>query len=257
MKARPGAADVFSASARAYAATMAPSLRPMAAEVVHRAGLRPDERVLDVGTGTGIGARQGLGEGRSVIGLDAADGMLAIARLEVPEATFVRASFDAMPFDDGAFDVVIAVHALLFAEDSETALGEWRRVTRSGGRLSLSVPGPAEHTPSSIYAEIYQRYEIVTARAADYPTADQLADWARRAGWTDVATAADPDTRIRLSDAAAFERWLTVGSRGAATRDWSDARRQAFAEELMAATPRDGNGAFAIPFGSLYLTAFA
>jgi len=48
---RAGGAAGFSASADAYAATMAPALRPVAREVIRRAALQPDESVLDIGTG--------------------------------------------------------------------------------------------------------------------------------------------------------------------------------------------------------------
>ena len=51
--ATPAASAIFDATADDYAATMAPSLRPVAAEVVRRAALQPGERVLDVGCGTG------------------------------------------------------------------------------------------------------------------------------------------------------------------------------------------------------------
>ena len=93
---RHKAAPSYSASAGAYAATMAPSLRPVAAEVVRRAALRPGERVLDAGTGTGIAAAGAVGDGREVVGVDAAEGMLAIAQREVPGVRFVQSDFGAM-----------------------------------------------------------------------------------------------------------------------------------------------------------------
>jgi len=69
-----------------------------------------------------------------------------------------------------------------------------------------------------------------------------------------VAVEPDPDTVIRLADESAFRRWLTVGSRGRATRDWPAARVEALNRDLLAATPHDEFG-FRIPFGALYLTA--
>ena len=81
-------AQRFSETAAGYAATMAPSLRPVAEAVVRRAQLQPGERVLDIGTGTGSAAAAARGEGRQVIGVDAAPGMLEIARREVPGARF-------------------------------------------------------------------------------------------------------------------------------------------------------------------------
>ncbi|MEO6058823.1 MAG: methyltransferase domain-containing protein, partial [Candidatus Limnocylindria bacterium] len=107
----------FSDTAENYAASMAPSLAVMAAEVVRRAALRPGERVLDLGTGTGSGAALALGEGRAVTGVDGASGMLEIARRTVPEATFVETDFAELPFAEASFEVAMAVHSLHFAAD--------------------------------------------------------------------------------------------------------------------------------------------
>ena len=247
------AARRFSATAAAYAATMAPSLRPVAAEVIRRASLAPNERVLDLGTGTGIAAAAALGEGRRVTGIDAAPGMLEIARREVPGATFQEMDFGALDVDDATVDVSIAAHALLFATDQVAVLGEWLRVTRRGGRLSLSVPGPTEITPTAIYGEIYGRYGIETT--GRYPTAGTLAELAADAGWRDVETATDPSTAILLADPDAFRMWRAIGSRGAATAHLTTEQQDELTDLMLAVTPRDVNGWLRIPFGTIYLTA--
>ena len=243
----------FSDTADGYGATMAPSLRPIAAEVVRRAALQPDERVLDVGTGTGIAAAAARGAGRQITGIDAAPGMLAIARAEVPGVIFEEMDFMRLRFADGAFDVLLAAHSLLFAADRPGALTEWRRVTAPGGRLSLSVPGPTSATPTALYAEIYERHGIDTSDR--YPTPDELAAWARAAGWTDIETHADPGTAIVLPDEAAFRTWRSIGSRDGATAEYTPAQHEALTDELLAATPRDAHGRLRIPFGAIYLTA--
>jgi SAM-dependent methyltransferase len=243
----------FSETAAAYAATMAPSLRPIAAEVVRRAELRAGERVLDLGTGTGIAAAAARGEGRTVIGIDAAPGMLAIAREEVAGVTFEEMDFTALRFADGTFDVILAAHALLFAADQPAALREWLRVTRPGGRLSLSVPGPAAVTPSAIYAVIYERHGIETA--GRYPAFETLGAIATAAGWTAVETAADPTTAILLADASAFRTWRGIGLRGSATAEYTPEQHRALTDEMLAVTPRTPDGTYRIPFGALYLTA--
>jgi SAM-dependent methyltransferase len=216
--------------------------------------MRPNETVLDVGTGTGTGAALAAGDGRRVIGVDAAPGMLGIARASVPGVEFVEADFSELPLGDASVGVVIAVHALLFADDRPRALGEWLRVTAPGGRLSLSVPGPGDVVPTAIFGDVYDRFEIAW-KSNDYPTEAELAGWADAAGWASIATTPDPTIGIPLADDDAFRTWLRVGARGRATAGWSEERRVAFAAALMEASPRTADGGYLLPFGSLYLTA--
>jgi SAM-dependent methyltransferase len=247
------ATEVFSETADDYVATMVPALRPVAGEVVRRALIVPGERVLDAGTGTGIAAAAATEAGGNVIGVDAAPGMLAIARSDVAGAAFLEADFTRLPFDDAAFDVVIAAHALLFAADRVTALAEWWRVVRPGGRLSISVPGPDALTPSVVFGELYARYGIDPT--GDYPTLDELGAWGAAAGWRVTDLAADPTVAIRLADDASFVRWRRIGSRGAATSTWSEDQRQALDRDMLAAAPRLPDGTISIPFGAQFLTA--
>ena len=251
--ATPASSAIFDATADGYAATMAPSLRPVAAEVVRRAELQPGEQVLDVGCGTGIAAAAAHATGAAVIGLDGAPGMIAIARRNVPDVDFRVGDFMALPFEDAAFDAIISSHALLFATNHVDALREWRRVCRPGGRLSLSVPGPAERTPGALYGEVYRRHDMDTSFA--YPPVESLADWANAAGWTDATVESDPAVAIRLSDAGAFAAWRRTGTRGAATAGWSEERHAALTADMLAVTPREPGGGYAIPFGAIYLSA--
>jgi demethylmenaquinone methyltransferase/2-methoxy-6-polyprenyl-1,4-benzoquinol methylase len=246
-----GSTSAFSRTASDYATTVAPALVPVAAEVVRRANFRPGETVLDIGTGTGTGARLALGEGRRVIGLDGAEGMLEIARHEVPEAEFIQADFTNIPLDNGSIDVLLAIHSLLFAGDRVATLAEWLRITTPGGRISLSVPGPGDVTPSAVLGSVYDRYGIEW-KASDYPDTVELAGWAGDAGWADVATDADPTTGIQLDDEDAFRTWLRVAR---FKTDWPPERVDAFARDLMAASPRGADGSFRLPFGAQYLTA--
>ncbi len=249
----PVSAGYFSDVAAGYLATMVPSLLPVAARVVARAQLEPGERVLDVGTGTGIGAAAAVGEERRVTGIDSAEGMLTLARAQVPAVRFREMDFERLDFGDETFDCLLAVHSLLFAADRGAALGEWLRVTRRGGRLSLSVPGPSDAAPVAIYDEIYARHGIGTG--GRYPEPEELERLAAAVGWRDPRTEVDPRHAIVLPDDEAFRLWRSIGSRGAATADWTPERQDALTDEMLAATPRQPDGSLRIPFGVIYLAA--
>jgi SAM-dependent methyltransferase len=188
-----------------------------------------------------------------VVGVDAAPGMLAIARAEVRGARFVEADFANLPFPAASFHVVISVHALHLAVDPVATLAEWRRISVPGGRLSLSVPGPRSALSFTIYNPIYRRYGM--ARRVVVPTRAKLIAWARAAGWRQTNIEANPDTTIRLAGPDTFERWMRTGSRSGAIHSLSPDRFAEFEAELLAATPIGPDGLLHIPFGTLYLTA--
>ncbi len=248
-----GVVSAFDEHATGYARTVGQTLLPVAHRVVDLAALRPGEAVLDVGTGTGTAAGFATGEGRSVFGIDAAPGMIALARTNVPAATFKVMDFAQTEFADGIFDVVIGSHSLLFAADRVAALREWWRVTRRGGRLAISVPGPQALTPTAIYHDVYARFGIDTS--GRYPTASELGAQAAAAGWEAPTVGADEEVVIRLATEELFRTWRGIGTRAETTRDWTPDEHEALTREMLAVTPRDAGGTYVIPFGVLYLTA--
>jgi ubiquinone/menaquinone biosynthesis C-methylase UbiE len=123
--------------------------RPLAADLVDLADLRPGERVLDVGCGTGVVARlaaERVGPDGSVAGADPSPGMLEVAREAAQTAaipiSWYETSAEAMPLPDAAFDVVFCQVALQFVADKPAALREMRRVLAPGGRVYVSTPSP-------------------------------------------------------------------------------------------------------------------
>lgn len=117
-----------------------------------RLGLRPGERVLDLGCGAGRHAFEMYKRGADVIAFDQDADELAVVREwfgamkeagEVPagaEADVKEGDALAMPFADGEFDRVVAAEILEHIPDDLGALRELVRVTRPGGTVALSVP---------------------------------------------------------------------------------------------------------------------
>jgi ubiquinone/menaquinone biosynthesis C-methylase UbiE len=87
----------------------------------------PPKRTLDVACGTGFLTRHLRGE---VVGLDASERMLELAREQAPSAEFVRGDALSLPFADGTFERVFASYFYCHLEEGESArfLAEARRV---------------------------------------------------------------------------------------------------------------------------------
>jgi ubiquinone/menaquinone biosynthesis C-methylase UbiE len=76
--------------------------------------LVPNAKILDLGCGTGVPTAKLLaGAGCKVIGVDHADGMLELARAQVPGASFIKADLRAVSFDNDEFDAIVALFSLL------------------------------------------------------------------------------------------------------------------------------------------------
>jgi SAM-dependent methyltransferase len=115
-------------------------------------GLRPGDRVLDVGTGFGRHAFECARRGAHVVALDfAADEVVETrntlgAMIEdgeiAPEAYLgvLRGDARRLPFRDDSFDVVLTSEVLEHIQDDVAAIGEMVRVLKPGGRFAATVP---------------------------------------------------------------------------------------------------------------------
>jgi SAM-dependent methyltransferase len=113
------------------------------------------ERVLDVATGSGNAALAAARRGCDVVGVDYVPALLEHARrratAEVLDATFREGDAEALPFEDGTFDVVASVYGAMFAPDQERTASELARVTRPGGRIGLVA-----HTPEGFIGQLFR-----------------------------------------------------------------------------------------------------
>lgn len=125
-------------------------LYPVRDEVLDRASLRPDDVLLDVGTGDGLigfGALDRLGPGGRVIFSDISQDLLdhcrsaAMANGQLSRCDFVLASADQLDGVPAAsVDVVTTRSVLIYVPDKAAAFAEFRRVMRPDGRLSIFEP---------------------------------------------------------------------------------------------------------------------
>ena len=110
---------------------------PAFLELVPPAG----RRTLDLGCGEGRVGAALVGLGHTVVGVDSSPGMVALAR-ERHEALVADAV--ALPFEDSAFDLVIAYMSVMNLDHPEAGLGEAARVLETGGRLCIAVVHPLD-----------------------------------------------------------------------------------------------------------------
>jgi arsenite methyltransferase len=209
---------------------MLESLYPWRDEILDRARLKPGETLLDVGAGDGLvafGAVDRLGPSGRVIFSDISQDLLdhcreaAAAEGVLGRCAFARAPADSLgPIADASADVVTTRSVLIYVQDKATALREFYRVLRPGGRVSLFEPiNRLMHDPdrpfgydTSPVAGLAQRvraaYESIQPPGSD-PMTDfderDLVRHAEHAGFPDVSL----DLRLSLKPAREPCAWET------------------------------------------------
>jgi SAM-dependent methyltransferase len=165
--------QVSTEAAEVYESCFVPAIfGAWAGPVADAAGVRTGDRVLDVGCGTGVLAREALrrvgGEGQ-VVGVDLNEGMLAVAARTEPRIEWRQGDAASLPFEDASFDVVVSQFALMYFPDRTTSLSEMWRTLASGGRLAIAAWAPLGNAPG------YQILVDVTTRLCGDEAADVLA----------------------------------------------------------------------------------
>ena len=103
------------------------------------AGVRHGNRVLDVATGPGYVAERAEARGAIPLGIDIADGMVALARRNHPELEFTVGDAEDLPLSDGGFDAVVGNFVINHLPQPDRGLAEAARVLVAGGHLAFSA----------------------------------------------------------------------------------------------------------------------
>ena len=134
-------ARVYENIAWFYDLTFGPVLHPGRVDAIERMGIRPGDRVLEVGVGTGINAAL-YPSYCSVTGVDFSSPMLEkarerVARKGVRNVRLLEMDAANMKFADDSFDIVYAPYVISVVPDPVAVTREMRRVCRPGGRIVI------------------------------------------------------------------------------------------------------------------------
>jgi SAM-dependent methyltransferase len=230
------AADSYDRFMGRYSTVLAPSFADFA-------GVRREQRALDVGCGPGaltteLAARLGA---VSVAAVDPSEPFVEAARARHPGVDVRRASADALPHPDASFDVTLAQLVVHFLPDPVAGLVEMARVTSSGGVVAACVWDFAgDRAPISAFWRAARDGDPDVKDESDFSgaRAGHLTDLFAAAGLSDVE-----ETALPVSvEHGTFDEWwapfeLGVGPAGAYVAALNEEERAALRERCRGLLP--------------------
>jgi phosphatidylethanolamine/phosphatidyl-N-methylethanolamine N-methyltransferase len=132
---------VYDKLAKVYDLVFGPTLHPGRVKAIRQMALRPGERVLEVGVGTGINLSLYPKDWR-VTGIDFSESMLEkardrVAREGLRDVRLLQMDAADLKFPDDSFDIVYAPYLISVVPDPVQVAQEMRRVCRPGGRIVI------------------------------------------------------------------------------------------------------------------------
>jgi ubiquinone/menaquinone biosynthesis C-methylase UbiE len=229
---------------------------------------RPGMRILDLACGPGNLSRRIaalVAPDGEVVGVDLAPGMLERARLAgIANARFEVMDIEQLDFDDASFDAAVCGHGLQFVPHLDRALGEARRVLRTGSPFVASVPAPAGQSVMALLDAVVDRWLPPAPEADDRATTRAVvAD----VGSLENAAAEAGFSAVRVEVVEETVRWESAEQLVALCSSWWDCAsrlekveagtRRSFVEDAIAAIREARPGAFETSGRSNILFAIA
>ena len=219
------------------------------------AWLRPAKglRWLDVGCGTGAFTdmiSQHCAPA-SVTGVDPAPAQVEYARSRFPAAQFRVGDSMALPFDDGAFDIVGSALVLHFIPDRGKAFAEMRRVTKPGGTVSGYTWERTPAAKGAPYAPMMKGLQSIGVEPTTSPTVpeanvDGLRASLAQAGFRDIdVTAIEATHGYRDFDDYWAVQTTTFHPVGKSVAALDDGRRAELREAMRKMLPAGADGRIA------------
>ncbi len=159
-------------------------------------------RILDVAAGTGTSSKALLVPGGEVVAADFSKGMIEQGKKQHPELTFVYADAMKLPFQAAEFDAVTISFGLRNVQKYQTALQEFHRVLKPGGKLVVcefsKVSGPLGliykfylrfvlPIVARIFSSNPEAYTYLSQSIEAWPSQKELEQNIREAGFKNVS----------------------------------------------------------------------
>jgi demethylmenaquinone methyltransferase/2-methoxy-6-polyprenyl-1,4-benzoquinol methylase len=171
---------------------------------LERAGLSAGMTVIDVGTGTGLVAREAariVGDSARVLGVDPCAAM--IGKANVPQGVqLADGSAESIPAPDGFADFLSMGYALRHISDLSVAFREFQRVLKPGGRLCLLEITPPEGRSQRALLKFYMRR--IVPSVSRLVARDRRMPELMRYYWDTIESCASPASILEAIAAAGF-----------------------------------------------------
>ncbi len=140
---------LWSTAPQNWSAYFEPFFLPMYKKALEQLTLTEDDMLLDAGCGSGMFSHMAVSTGAHVTGIDAAPGLLNLARERNPGNNFLEEDLEAMPFSNETFDYAVGFNSFQYAGNFVSALTEAKRVLKPGGRLVIGIWDKPEYSEAA------------------------------------------------------------------------------------------------------------
>ncbi len=126
-----------------------PFFLPLYKKTLEQVKLNEDNMLLDAGCGSGLFSHMAISTGAQVIAVDAAPGLLEVARERNPNNSFMEEDLESLPFTSDSFDVVTGFNSFQYAGNFTNALSEAKRVLKEKGKLVIGIWDKPEYSDAT------------------------------------------------------------------------------------------------------------